>query len=69
MAMQVFLGLMTIELNEDFGFGKERLTRCARGFGELMDEYNGIVIKDGVERADAWLKRRNAEIMREGDDD
>lgn len=65
MAMQLFLGLMTIELNEDFGFGKARLTKCARGFGELMDEYNGIVIKDGVERADKWLKQRNAEIMRE----
>lgn len=68
MAMQVFLGLMTIELNEDFGFGKERLTRCARGFGELMDEYNAIVVKDGVDRANKWLKRRNDAIMREVDD-
>ena len=62
--IDISLWLMTIALNEDFGFGKKRLERLQDKFNELFKEY-GNSIEDDLIYGNAKLKRRINKIMRE----
>lgn len=62
--IDISLWLMTIALNEEFGFGKKRLEKLQDKFNELFKEY-GDSIEDDVIYGNAKLKRRINKIMRE----
>lgn len=59
---QTCLDIMTIALNDEFGFGPERLERLARHFNDLFTEYDDM-LEDGADYADSKLRERIDRIM------
>lgn len=62
-AMQICVWIMTIALNDEFGFGKERLQRLEVVFNELFEEY-GCLVTDDISYGNAKLKKRVDDIMK-----
>lgn len=62
--IDITLWLMTIALNESFGFGRKRLLKLQGEFERLFKEYESS-IDDDVIYGNAKLKRRINKIMRE----
>ena len=63
-AMACCMEIMTVALNDEFGFGKDRLKRLEKRFNEVFVEY-GLLVMDDVKYGNTKLKRRVAQIMRE----
>lgn len=59
---QKCLDVMTVALNEEYGFGADRLNRLSASFAAIMDEYGGMVDTD-AEYADEKLRQRVKQIM------
>lgn len=64
-AMKCCMSLMTIALNDEFGFGRERLKKLEKRFNELFNEYGYLVMGD-IAYGNAKLKERIEQIMKEG---
>ncbi len=62
--IDISLWLMTIALNEEFGFGRGRLLKLQDAFVKLFKEYEES-IDDDVIYGNAKLKRKINKIMRE----
>lgn len=58
------LWIMTIALNEEFGFGRSRLLKLQDAFEKLANEY-AESIDDDLIYGNAKLKRKINKIMRE----
>lgn len=61
--IDISLWLMTIALNEEFGFGRGRLLKLQDAFVKLFKEYEASI--DDVIYGNAKLKRKINKIMRE----
>lgn len=64
-AMKCCMSLMTIALNDEFGFGRERLKKLEKRFNVLFHEY-GYLVMDDITYGNAKLKERVEQIMKEG---
>lgn len=64
-AMKCCMSLMTIALNDEFGFGRERLKKLEKRFNALFNEY-GYLVMDDIAYGNAKLKERIEQIMKEG---
>lgn len=62
--VQATLDIMTVALNDEFGFGRDRLKRLELRFCKLMEEYGGMCY-DSVNYGNQKLKKRIEEIMKE----
>ena len=62
--IDISLWLMTIALNEEFGFGRGRLLKLQDAFEKNFKEYEAS-IDDDVIYGNAKLKRKINKIMRE----
>ena len=62
--IDITLWLMTIALNEEFGFGRGRLLKLQDAFEKNFKEYEAS-IDDDVIYGNAKLKRKINKIMRE----
>lgn len=63
-AMNCCMQIMTIALNDEFGFGKDRLKKLEKRFNALFTEY-GLLVMDDTLYGNTKLKRRVAQIMGE----
>lgn len=63
-AMACCMEIMTVALNDEFGFGRDRLKRVEKRFNEVFIEY-GLAVMDDATHGNIKLKRRVAQIMRE----
>lgn len=63
-AMQCCMNIMTVVLNDEFGFGKDRLLRLQDAFNEKFDEYGDLVLCD-TNYGSKKLNDRVKQIMRE----
>lgn len=63
-AMAVFMKIMTVVLNEEFGFGKDRLLRLENKFNERFEEFGGMVMED-ILYGSKKLDERVKQIMKE----
>ena len=61
-AMQVCMWIMTIALNDEFGFGRDRLLKLEKTFNSLFEEY-GCLVTDDVSYGNKKLKERVDKIM------
>ena len=62
-AMQTCMNIMTVVLNEEFGFGKNRLLRLQDAFNEKFDEY-GCLVADDISYGSRKLNDRISQIMK-----
>mgnify|MGYP001019262277 CR=1 FL=1 len=62
-AVQKTLDFMTISLNEEYHFGKERLTKLADMVNGLWEEYDRMARSGGYEYADEKIRQRIKQIM------
>ena len=62
--VQATLDIMTVALNDEFGFGRDRLKRLELRFCKLMEEYGGMCY-DSVNYGNKKLKNIIVEIMKE----
>ena len=63
-SMNCCMQIMTIALNDEFGFGKDRLKKLEKRFNALFTEY-GLLVMDDTLYGNTKLKRRVAQIMGE----
>lgn len=54
-----------VTLNEEFGFGKERIVRFRDGVYQLFKEYKGLLDNTDVDYAEGKLAQRYEAIMGE----
>lgn len=77
-AIQRYMWLSCVALNEEFGFGKERFQRFLLALEEISHEFSAVVGKDGAEYAVEKLRQRvekisemeveaNADLRRRGE--
>lgn len=64
-AMMCCMQIMTIALNDEFGFGRDRLKKLEKRFNALFNEY-GYLVMDDITYGNTKLKERIAQIMKEG---
>lgn len=62
-AMQCCMNIMTVVLNDEFGFGKDRLLRLQDAFNEKFDEYGELVAGD-IQYGSKKLNERVKQIMK-----
>ena len=63
-AMTACMHIMTIALNDEFGFGRDRLMKLEKRFNELFEEY-GCLVKDDISYGNRKLTDRVNQIMKE----
>lgn len=77
-AIQRYMWLSCVALNEEFGFGKERFQRFLLALEEISHEFSAVVERDGAEYAVEKLRQRvekisemeveaNADLRRRGE--
>lgn len=58
------VNIMTVALNEEFGFGRDRLIRLENAFNKLYEEYGELVAGD-IQYGSKKLNERVKQIMKE----
>lgn len=64
-AMDSLMMIMTVALNDEFGFGRDRLLRLEKRFNDLYTEYGCLVAED-ISYGNAKLTARVEQIMKAG---
>lgn len=63
-ALDSLMLIMTVALNDEFGFGRDRLLRLEKRFNDLYQEY-GLMVAGDISYGNAKLKERVSQIMKE----
>lgn len=66
-AMNCCMQIMTIALNDEFGFGRDRLLKLEKTFNSLFEEY-GCLVTDDISYGNKKLKERVEKIMGKEDE-